>query len=169
MLIVKGKEKSASIDIEVDDYIPLKVEFGENALAAKIYWRALDGKYSLMEIGLSSEGKLISVTLTAISESRVSRSCKNMDVLETDDMPLFELANWSINEKDFSSRFIDEKVKLALVIGIDFATIEIDEPKEKLELIGSRKFHVGVDKAGSVRKIEVALNSSQIENLRRLG
>lgn len=53
--------------VEVDEYVPLTVRFGSGRDASPLYWRAGNGKDSLLEVGLSaSTGKIISVTVVTI-------------------------------------------------------------------------------------------------------
>jgi hypothetical protein len=104
----------------VDEYIPLSVLFESEELSSPIYWRAGDGKYSLVEIGLNRKtGAIYSITLTSIPSENV---CSGRVLIAEEEwvkgLPSFDTTEWV--EGQYDSDFMDDfSIDISLSIGED--------------------------------------------------
>jgi len=136
MLNFENNLECESPILEMDDYIPFAVELGSDS-SQLLYWRAGDGKLSLIEIGLKAEnGAVHSVTLTSINPRNVKETENSIktDLIETYGIPVFDTSNWNTDSSSYSDNFRDDfSINCSLVIGQDYLALDfcdVDKPSQ---------------------------------------
>jgi hypothetical protein len=144
--------------VEVDEYVPLTVRFGSGRDASPLYWRAGNGKDSLLEVGLSaSTGKIVSLTVVTIPfvalqhyECLVGSGAFDVGV------PVFCVGGWA-SGGSYSNRFLDDfSVGFDLFVGTDRACIVFDVQQDIVQLIRNGSASFGVSSRGELLSIEVS-------------
>lgn len=122
MLKVVQLSQTISENIETDEYIPLKVRWGNCNIAGEptIYWRTGDLKKSLLEIGIASKTGLIR-SLTIVLSDMIFLNGTRFDrqVPIENGTPTFNVNQWlNTNKVDdpglFEIHYCDSEVNLIL-------------------------------------------------------
>ncbi|MHB2138635.1 hypothetical protein ACX64L_11885 [Pseudomonas monsensis] len=144
--------------VEVDEYVPLTVRFGSGRDASPLYWRAGNGKDSLLEVGLSaSTGKIISVTVVTIPSVALQYyECQMKSCAFDVGVPLFCVDGWASRES-YSNRFLDDfSVGFDLFVDADRACIVFDVQQEIVQLVRNGSVSFGVSSRDELLSIEVS-------------
>lgn len=171
MLIIKEEIRPRSLTFGIDKYVPFTIEFGSQPLQL-FYWSAGDGRFSLIEIGLSGEyGAICSVTLVSINAGNVKETEEpfNTDLPEVNGDVVFDISSWKANLDDYSDRFHDEfDLDICLAIGEDYLTLDFNKLEKPSRYIRNNQVRLGISSKDELSNIEIiGLTSDQIELLRQ--
>lgn len=155
--ILKVLTSSKSI-VEVDEYVPLTILFEPKDSSATIYWRGGDGKFTLVEIGLSKNtGAVNSVTLTSVSSESVHSVLRSPEIGGDwiEGMPAFDTSCWS-EDGDFSSRFIDDfNGEFRFIVGDNNVSLNFGRADSIARYVGSGDVFFGVSSEGVLLSLEL--------------
>jgi len=143
MLRVKSVKNITPINILIDEYIPLKIVFGDYAQSVEptIYWYTGDFKKNYIEIGFGKENGIIrSITLLIINDIKkdeVKIDCDRFVI----GLPVFERITF-----DESSLYVKEEGPLKMIIDNNNVYIFISENKICSKIIcGQISFFLDAD------------------------
>lgn len=95
MLSITGRKRAEKIDVELDDYVPLKIRCEGGSPAPHLYWRTGNLESTLLEIEIDpADGQLIGVSLLLTGE--VSRGLPNLSAYgePSQGVPLARIRDW---------------------------------------------------------------------------
>jgi hypothetical protein len=158
------------ISVYVDKYVPFKVLVESGDLSPPYYWRAGDGRVSLIEIGLSSSsGAIRSITLTSIGSDQVFRANSNVleaKVPEVNGLPAFDMSYWSFGNC-FSNIFLDEiPFNIRLLTGSDYVSLEFEKVAKPDRFVTNRNIRFGIAANGELSTIDLlGLTQQQLSTI----
>lgn len=156
MLRVIDRTTYTHVAVTVDEYVPLELNFWQSERMDKLYWRAKASDTSLLEVAIAPDsGALLSVTLTAISPSRVRRVRSAPAASSREGIPIVDLEKWPVREQSFADRFIDEEVELKFAISETHAVVRIGAERTGGEFWSAGNVRFGLDDSGFLCAIEV--------------
>ena len=154
--------------IEIDDYVPLTVEFSVgDSLPA--YWRGKDGTTGLVEIGVSKRsGLLQSVTLTSLSQAEIVEPPLWLTAAKLlPGFPRCDVSIWAASDSDFSNRFVDEDAGLRLCFFDNSACLLLGADIECVRFLRSGRIGFGLDSEDRLAAVMVYGLSKDEENVLR--
>lgn len=164
MLKFYKKSNVKNIQISVDKYVPLTVNFSEN-IASELYWRAGDDISSLLEIGLLKSGELNSITLVCFENSDINLVTKKINEIENVEsvFPIFDTSLWVSEIIEYRDDF-SENFTIQLLDNVLF--ISFLKKGTSLKLIGSDEIIFGVNESEELSLIVIKnLSNEMIETL----
>ncbi len=171
MLKLKKIEACKSPIIEIDEYVPLTIEFGPKSISP-LYWRGGDGSLSLIEIGLcKNSGAISSATLTSIAPAYVMETMEPIEstLPETEGIVVFDISEWNRDTNAYSDNFRDDfGSSFHLLIGDSHVVIVLAKDNKPAQYIKNGQVRIGVSPSGVFSTLEVTqLTANQVELLRR--
>ncbi|PTV49598.1 hypothetical protein [Acinetobacter seifertii] len=168
MLKFYKKSNVKNIQISVDKYVPLTVNFSDN-ITSELYWRVGDGISSLLEIGLLNSGELNSITLVCFENSDINLVTKKINEIENFEsvFPIFDTSLWVSEILEYRDTFLDsfsENFTIQLLNNILF--ISFLKKGTSVKLIGSDEIVFGVNESEELSLIVIKnLSNEMIETL----
>jgi hypothetical protein len=151
--------------VELDDYLPLIVRWGdsnENLMALpNLYW-GIGNRYSLLEIGIEPELNVIRVVKVVnagqfiIYDSQVQIDSKIPAQLG---LPICNTADWSLSP-NFTNRFFREDGTFELHIGKNHVCV-VFSPDQVISQLVSGRVRFGLDQNNYLCMLEVGEFSDQ--------
>lgn len=171
MLRLKDVEACKSPIIEIDEYVPLTIEFGSQSISP-LYWRGGDGSLSLIEIGLCEDsGAINSATLTSIAPACVLKTTEplNSTLPEIEGIVVFDISDWSRYTNAYSDKFKDDfGSSFDLIIGDSYAVIVLAKDNKPARYVKNGQIRIGISPTGDFSTLEIMeLTPNQIELLQQ--
>ncbi|WP_336355521.1 hypothetical protein [Pseudomonas granadensis] len=144
--------------VEIDEYVPLIVRFGSSRDSLPLYWRAGNGKTSLLEIGLNRyTGQIINVTVVAAGSVKMEGWKARVDGFILDvGIPAFKLERWGAGGS-YSDNYIDDfSVEFELVVGVDEACILLGKRQDIDRVVENGCVSFGFSSSGELLSILIS-------------
>lgn len=165
MLVVREDKHNEHEAVEMDEYVPFTAEFGEKE-SLPLYWRGGNGKFSLVEFGVTKAGKVCSISLTSINQESVTETDEPLpgSVFETKGLPIFDIANWPSNVSDYADHFQDEfDSEIKLIIGRSYLSLVFVKVGDPVRYIRNERIRFWVASNGELATVDlVELTQEQI-------
>ena len=161
MLKIKEIIDSSASSVEFDEYVPFTAEFEASSLSSPLYWRAGDGKQSLIEVGLCKQtGSVKSITLTSVKAENIRKinATYENDMSAQKGLPIFYLTKWSEENEsdDFANNFIDEfDLDLQLDIGHGYISVSILGKEDPVRFVKNNNIVFGFDTENALSRIDI--------------
>lgn len=171
MLKIEEIDSSLTSKIEVDEYVPFSILFGEESLSPPLYWRGGDGKFSLVEIALNRKsGAIQGLTLTSLDIDNVRKANGFFSEEFTEEgIPVCDLSEWCAIDSsgEFSSNFHDEfNLKMELEVGQNFVLLTLSKEDMATRYIRNNNVRFGVNSSGYLCSIWISeLSISEVETI----
>jgi hypothetical protein len=145
------------VSIEIDEYVPITVEFASDDLGVSLYWRGGDAKTSLVEIGLSERSREVRrVVLVNVLPENIHLSDDSLSIAkEVLGTPVFDVSRWNTGG-DFGDKFLDDfGNELDLFVGKNAVLLILNRNVVPFKTI--RNFNIGfnVSSDGWLHSIEL--------------
>ncbi|MFM1652570.1 hypothetical protein ACI7RC_10790 [Brevibacillus sp. B_LB10_24] len=146
--------------IEIDPYIPIDIRWElDNTHDRTLYWRTGDFKKSLLELGMSSQGVIRSITLTQTDNYFLDSLESNLIGLSVSSgLPVFNVAKVPENG------FLDEEERFEVHLRDKEVCIKFGKSKNLTSLIQSGRVRFGIDQSGLLSMVAV-VNLTELEYL----
>lgn len=148
MLTLKRTEPKVDISIEFDPYVPLTVLADVEKVIAPRFWRAGNGRNSLVEIGLQdTTGVLFSITLTMIDPAKIEFT--EVSLIDKGPvlggLPVFNTGAWSSDNNSYHDSFVDEfRQNFRVILGPDYLRIVFDDIDSPTTILECGRLKVGI-------------------------
>ena len=154
--------------IEVDEYLPLQVNFQKQGEETTLYWRGGDCSQSLVEVGINEKvGSVHSITLTSFNGLRfVNESYKKETLSVCEASPIFDLYPWQGRDINvYNDRFIDDfSNDFCFEIGVDYVSIVFKNQADNNLLLRNGDVQFCFDANKMIESIDfINLQPSQIK------
>ena len=159
------------VAITIDGYVPVDIKIIDSKELPPLYWRAGDGKKSLLELAvLPEDGLLSSITLVMIEPDSIHKT-DSQSVSLSDSvygLPVVNTGLWKYSgNDDFSQRFVDDfSLDIQVMISSESILLTIGENKKVTSWIRcSDNFYLGIDAERNIVNLFLdKLTQSEIES-----
>ncbi|AJJ09660.1 hypothetical protein CH64_1861 [Yersinia rohdei] len=143
--------ESHTVAISIDGYVPIDVKLVDPIDFPPLYWRAGDGKKSLIELAVLPENGFLSAITLVIMDPDSVHKVDNVQVELLDceyGFPIVSLGLWQCSDSDdFVQRFIEDfNLDIQVFISPSSILVAINEEQDRTNWIKcSDSFYLGVN------------------------
>ncbi|MBD0444195.1 acetyltransferase [Acinetobacter nosocomialis] len=171
MLVMSDKQQPKHVLTNIDSYIPFSIEFSNSGLA-DLYWRCGNGKTCLFELGLSNTGEVINITLASINSSNILKNNNKYKIPFPVEnfLPKFDVSEWNIISKDYSSIFRDDfNYELQLIVGLDYLVLNFLNIEKSVCYFKNEELYLGFNSNKELSSIQLThIAAEEIEIIKEI-
>ncbi|MEQ1145381.1 acetyltransferase [Acinetobacter nosocomialis] len=168
---MSDKQQPKHVLTNIDSYIPFSIEFSNSGLA-DLYWRCGNGKTCLFELGLSNTGEVINITLASINSSNILKNNNKYKIPFPVEnfLPKFDVSEWNIISKDYSSIFRDDfNYELQLIVGLDYLVLNFLNIEKSVCYFKNEELYLGFNSNKELSSIQLThIAAEEIEIIKEI-